>query len=302
MDQGTIPSPRIKPLSPEHSPELKEQFEAMRKNLGFIPERGSVHACETSRPDRRLCRFTPSASAILTSSGSDRAPIFCITRPRWALTVISSMPSSPAICLFIMPAVTRAITSSSLGLRVSRCDLRAASCRSAARRLWSRSSAAITASSMSCSRNGFIRKSTAPPFMALTDTETSLSAVMKMMGMESFACASSVCRSRPLNLGILTSSTRQLTTSGSLLASNSAAEPNILTLRATERNRRAPASRGNPGRHQRRKPSVARLPRAWSGRFDLVFFVECRERIPPFTIQRQLRRRAVAPRSARLLC
>jgi hypothetical protein len=25
------------PLPPEHSPELREQFEAMRKNLGFIP-------------------------------------------------------------------------------------------------------------------------------------------------------------------------------------------------------------------------------------------------------------------------
>lgn len=37
MDQRTIPSPRIKPLPPEHSPELKDQFEAMRKNLGFIP-------------------------------------------------------------------------------------------------------------------------------------------------------------------------------------------------------------------------------------------------------------------------
>jgi uncharacterized peroxidase-related enzyme len=37
MDQRTHPSPRIKPLPPEHSPELKDQFEAMRKNLGFIP-------------------------------------------------------------------------------------------------------------------------------------------------------------------------------------------------------------------------------------------------------------------------
>ncbi|MFZ0838901.1 MAG: carboxymuconolactone decarboxylase family protein [Xanthobacteraceae bacterium] len=37
MDQGTTVSPRIKPLPPEHSPELKEQFEAMRNNLGFIP-------------------------------------------------------------------------------------------------------------------------------------------------------------------------------------------------------------------------------------------------------------------------
>jgi uncharacterized peroxidase-related enzyme len=37
MDQRITPSPRVMPLPPEHSPELKEQFEAMRKNLGFIP-------------------------------------------------------------------------------------------------------------------------------------------------------------------------------------------------------------------------------------------------------------------------
>jgi alkylhydroperoxidase family enzyme len=37
MDQRTSPLPRIKPLPQDHSPELKEQFEAMRKNLGFIP-------------------------------------------------------------------------------------------------------------------------------------------------------------------------------------------------------------------------------------------------------------------------
>jgi uncharacterized peroxidase-related enzyme len=37
MDQRTSTSPRIKPLPIEHSPELKEQFEAMRKNLGFVP-------------------------------------------------------------------------------------------------------------------------------------------------------------------------------------------------------------------------------------------------------------------------
>jgi uncharacterized peroxidase-related enzyme len=35
MDQ--MLSARIKPLPPDHSPALKEQFEAMRKNLGFIP-------------------------------------------------------------------------------------------------------------------------------------------------------------------------------------------------------------------------------------------------------------------------
>lgn len=37
MDQRTRPSPRIEPLPPEYSPALKEQFESMRKNLGFVP-------------------------------------------------------------------------------------------------------------------------------------------------------------------------------------------------------------------------------------------------------------------------
>ena len=37
MEQKVKPSPRIEPLPPEHSPELKDAFEAYRKNLGFIP-------------------------------------------------------------------------------------------------------------------------------------------------------------------------------------------------------------------------------------------------------------------------
>src|SRR6266508_5305258 len=37
MDQRAMLSSRIKPLPADHSPELKEQFESMRKNLGFIP-------------------------------------------------------------------------------------------------------------------------------------------------------------------------------------------------------------------------------------------------------------------------
>jgi uncharacterized peroxidase-related enzyme len=37
MDQRVKPSPRIEPLPPEHSPELKEQFELSRKHLGFVP-------------------------------------------------------------------------------------------------------------------------------------------------------------------------------------------------------------------------------------------------------------------------
>ena len=37
MDQRTRPAPRLAPLPPEHTPELKEQFETFRKRMGFIP-------------------------------------------------------------------------------------------------------------------------------------------------------------------------------------------------------------------------------------------------------------------------
>jgi uncharacterized peroxidase-related enzyme len=37
MDQRARPAPRLAPLPPEHTPELKEQFETFRKRMGFIP-------------------------------------------------------------------------------------------------------------------------------------------------------------------------------------------------------------------------------------------------------------------------
>ncbi|MGQ0655939.1 MAG: carboxymuconolactone decarboxylase family protein [Betaproteobacteria bacterium] len=37
MEQRTKPSPRLEPLPPEHTPELKEAFDAMARNLGFVP-------------------------------------------------------------------------------------------------------------------------------------------------------------------------------------------------------------------------------------------------------------------------
>ena len=37
MERHAKPSPRIAPLPPEHTPELKDSFEAMKKNLGFVP-------------------------------------------------------------------------------------------------------------------------------------------------------------------------------------------------------------------------------------------------------------------------
>jgi uncharacterized peroxidase-related enzyme len=37
MDQRVMPTPRIRPLPPDHTPELKEHFDAVGRNLGFIP-------------------------------------------------------------------------------------------------------------------------------------------------------------------------------------------------------------------------------------------------------------------------
>jgi uncharacterized peroxidase-related enzyme len=37
MDQIVKPLPRIAPLPPEHTPELRDQFETMQRNLGFVP-------------------------------------------------------------------------------------------------------------------------------------------------------------------------------------------------------------------------------------------------------------------------
>lgn len=37
MDQKVKPSPRLAPLPPDHTPELAENFELSRKNLGFVP-------------------------------------------------------------------------------------------------------------------------------------------------------------------------------------------------------------------------------------------------------------------------
>ncbi len=37
MEHKVKPAPRIAPLPVEHTPELKDAFEAMQKNLGFVP-------------------------------------------------------------------------------------------------------------------------------------------------------------------------------------------------------------------------------------------------------------------------
>jgi hypothetical protein len=57
-----------------------------------------------------------SFAAIVTRSGRDFAIILRITRPRWAFTVISLIPSLNAICLFNRPETTNAMISRSRGV------------------------------------------------------------------------------------------------------------------------------------------------------------------------------------------
>lgn len=70
----------------------------------------SLLPAQAIRPARHMRIYLWSASAILTSSGSDSARILRITRPRWIFTVTSLIPSSPAICLFKRPLTTSCIT------------------------------------------------------------------------------------------------------------------------------------------------------------------------------------------------
>jgi uncharacterized peroxidase-related enzyme len=60
MDKRTLPAPRLTPLPPEHSPDLKEQFDAMQKRMGFIP-----NSILIMQRDAKLTRaFTALAGAV----------------------------------------------------------------------------------------------------------------------------------------------------------------------------------------------------------------------------------------------
>jgi hypothetical protein len=62
-----------------------------------------------------FARRIPRISVILTKSASDLVPIFFMMCPRCIFTVISAMPISAAICLFMSPAATKDSTSRSRG-------------------------------------------------------------------------------------------------------------------------------------------------------------------------------------------
>ena len=65
MDQRLKSAPRLAPLPAEHSPELKEQFEAMRRNLGFVPNSILIMA----RQPRLAKAFAQLTGAIWDPSG-----------------------------------------------------------------------------------------------------------------------------------------------------------------------------------------------------------------------------------------
>ena len=65
MDQRTRPAPRLAPLPPEHTPELKEQFEAARKRMGFIPNSTLI----MQRNPKMLRGFTQKSAAIWDPEG-----------------------------------------------------------------------------------------------------------------------------------------------------------------------------------------------------------------------------------------
>jgi uncharacterized peroxidase-related enzyme len=65
MDQRTRPAPRLTPLAPEHSPELKEHFEAARKRLGFIPNSVLI----MQRNPKMVLGFTQMSAAIWDPAG-----------------------------------------------------------------------------------------------------------------------------------------------------------------------------------------------------------------------------------------
>jgi uncharacterized peroxidase-related enzyme len=89
MDQHVTPSPRIAPLPADHSPELKEQFEAMRKNLGFVPNSILIMQ-RTPRLAKALAQMT---AAVWDPSG---------TVDRGFKRIIAHVASRTAGCRYCM--------------------------------------------------------------------------------------------------------------------------------------------------------------------------------------------------------
>ena len=128
------------------------------------------------------------------------------------LTVVSLVPSSPAICLLSSPVPparslpARAGSASQTGCAAPRSPPAARALAVAFERL-------LNGVEQILSRKGLVRNSTAPAFMARTLIGMSPWPVMKMMGISMPASTIRFCRSSPLRPGSRTSSTRQPGTS-----------------------------------------------------------------------------------------
>jgi len=72
MDQRTRPAPRLVPLPPEHTPELKEQFETFRKRMGFIPNSILI----MQRRPEMVRAFTQMTAVIWSPSSSVPRPCY----------------------------------------------------------------------------------------------------------------------------------------------------------------------------------------------------------------------------------
>jgi uncharacterized peroxidase-related enzyme len=70
MDQKTRLKPRIEPLPPDHTPELKEQFEAAKKRMGFIPNSVMI----MQRRPQLVKGFTALSQAIWDPEGKVPLP------------------------------------------------------------------------------------------------------------------------------------------------------------------------------------------------------------------------------------
>jgi len=66
MDRGMLPTPRLAPLAPEQTPELNEQFEAISKRMGFIPNSVLI----MQRSPKMVRAFIQMTAAIWDPSGS----------------------------------------------------------------------------------------------------------------------------------------------------------------------------------------------------------------------------------------
>jgi uncharacterized peroxidase-related enzyme len=66
MDERTRPTPRLAPLPKEHTPELKEQFEAAQKRMGFVPNSVLI----MQRSPKMMKGFTQLSAAIWDPQGT----------------------------------------------------------------------------------------------------------------------------------------------------------------------------------------------------------------------------------------